>query len=74
MIPEAGSKFYSQIVECMENSDNIIVDMSEVTALLSVFLNASIGRHRSHAFAQAQRGEDMLTCSFYPKASFAVDR
>ena len=44
MLPEAGSRFYSQIVNGMENSDKVIVDMSEVTALPSVFLNVSIGR------------------------------
>ena len=43
-LPEAGNLFYSQIVKGMEDSDKVIVDMSDVTALPSVFLNVSIGR------------------------------
>ena len=44
LLPEAGNLFYSQVVKGMENSDKVIVDMSDVTALPSVFLNVSIGR------------------------------
>ena len=44
LLPEAGNLFYSQIVDGMENSDKVIVNMSDVTALPSVFLNVSIGR------------------------------
>jgi len=44
LLPEAGDLFYAKIVEGIENSERVIVDMSEVTALPSVFLNVSIGR------------------------------
>ena len=44
LLPEAGSLFYSQVVKGIENSDKVVVDMSDVTALPSVFLNVSIGR------------------------------
>ncbi len=44
LLPEAGNKFYSLIVNGLDNSDKVIVDMSEITALPSVFLNVSIGR------------------------------
>ncbi len=44
LLPEAGNLFYSQVVKGMENSEKVIVVMSGVTALPSVFLNVSIGR------------------------------
>ena len=44
LLPEAGSKFYSLILSGLENSEKVIVDMSDITALPSVFLNVSIGR------------------------------
>lgn len=44
LLPEAGEQFYSKIVDGLGESDKVIVDMSDVTALPSVFLNVSIGR------------------------------
>jgi len=44
LLPEAGALFYSKIVNGLGESDKVIVDMSDVTALPSVFLNVSIGR------------------------------
>lgn len=44
LLPEAGNLFYTQVLKGMENSEKVIVDMSDVTALPSVFLNVSIGR------------------------------
>ena len=44
LLPDAGNLFYSRIVDGLENSDKVIVDMTDVTALPSVFLNVSIGR------------------------------
>lgn len=44
LLPEAGDLFYLQIVNGVESSDKVIIDMTDVTALPSVFLNVSIGR------------------------------
>ena len=44
LLPDAGNLFYLQIVNGVESSDKVIIDMTDVTALPSVFLNVSIGR------------------------------
>lgn len=44
LLPDAGNLFYAKIVEGVEDSGKVIVDMSGITALPSVFLNVSIGR------------------------------
>lgn len=44
LLPDAGNLFYLQIVNGVESSNKVIVDMTDVTALPSVFLNVSIGR------------------------------
>jgi len=44
LLPEAGKMFYTQVIEGIEGSEKVVVDMSSVTALPSVFLNVSIGR------------------------------
>lgn len=42
--PDAGDLFYSKIVHAINNNDKLQVDMTGVTSLPSVFLNASIGK------------------------------
>lgn len=44
MLPEAGTSFYNQLVEILGENDKVVIDMSEVTSLPSIFLNVSIGR------------------------------
>jgi len=44
LLPDAGNLFYLQIVDRMESVGKVVVDMTDVTALPSVFLNVSIGR------------------------------
>ena len=44
LLPDAGNLFYIQIMNGVESSGKVIVDMTDVTALPSVFLNVSMGR------------------------------
>ena len=44
LLSEAGNMFHEKIVEGIGESDNVIIDMTGITALPSVFLNVSIGR------------------------------
>lgn len=43
-MPHAGAMFYDKVKEAFSNSTNVVVDMEEVTALPSIFLNVSIGK------------------------------
>lgn len=43
-MPDAGTSFYQQLVSAFGENDKVVVDMSEVSSLPSVFLNVSIGR------------------------------
>lgn len=43
-MPQAGAVFYNKVMEAYANSDNVVVDMENVSALPSIFLNVSIGR------------------------------
>lgn len=42
--PDAGSALYNALIENIQNSDKITIDMQDVPALPSVFLNTSFGR------------------------------
>ena len=44
MLPEAGTSFYNQLVAVLGENDKVVIDMSEVTSLPTIFLNVSIGR------------------------------
>ena len=43
-LPDAGSKLYEIMKKHMDNNEKIVIDMTDVTALSSVFLNTSIGK------------------------------
>ncbi len=43
-MPNAGNIFYNQIKDAFDSSDRVVVDMENITALPSIFLNVSIGR------------------------------
>lgn len=42
--PEAGEMFYSEIIKHISKTDRIVVNMSDVDLLPSMFLNVSIGK------------------------------
>lgn len=42
--PEAGDNLYKKILHYIDSEDKVVLDMSEVDALPSMFLNTSIGR------------------------------
>lgn len=42
--PEAGELFYSEILKYISDTDRIVVNMSDVDLLPSMFLNVSIGK------------------------------
>lgn len=44
LLPDAGDLFYSQIIKGLDKSEKVIIDMTDVTAMPSIFLNVSIGR------------------------------
>ena len=44
LLPDAGSLFYSQIIQGLDKSEKVVIDMTDVTAMPSIFLNVSIGR------------------------------
>lgn len=41
--PDAGDALFKLCVDCVNNSENIIIDMESVDSLPSMFLNTSIG-------------------------------
>ena len=43
-LPDAGMKFYDIIKDALDKSEKVIVNMANVTALPSIFLNVSIGK------------------------------
>ncbi len=43
-LPDAGAKFYDIVKDAFDQSAKVVVDMKQVTALPSIFLNVSIGR------------------------------
>ena len=44
LLTDAGDAFYRQLSAAISNKEKIVVDMSAVHAMPSVFLNVSIGR------------------------------
>lgn len=42
--PQAGELFYSRIKDAFDASENVVVDMENVSSLPSIFLNVSIGK------------------------------
>lgn len=42
--PEADALFYSEIIKHISDTDRIVVNMSDVDLLPSMFLNVSIGK------------------------------
>ena len=44
LLTDAGDAFYRQLSAAISNKEKIVVDMSAVSAMPSVFLNVSIGR------------------------------
>lgn len=42
--PEAGTKVYDAIIERWESEPKIVLDLTDVNALPSLFLNTSIGK------------------------------
>lgn len=44
LLTDAGDAFYRQLSDAISNKEKIVVDMSTVSAMPSVFLNVSIGR------------------------------
>ena len=44
LLSDAGTEFYGQIVSALSVEDRVVVDMTDVSSLPSVFLNVSIGR------------------------------
>lgn len=44
LLTDAGDTFYRQLSAAISNKEKIVVDMSAVSAMPSVFLNVSIGR------------------------------
>ena len=43
-LPDAGNNLYERIKQQSECNEKVIIDMTDVTSLSSVFLNTSIGR------------------------------
>jgi hypothetical protein len=43
-LPDAGSLLYDNIVCAIDTDDKLQIDMTDVSSLPSVFLNASLGR------------------------------
>lgn len=43
-LPKAGHALYDKMIEACESGRRLIVDMTNVTSLPSIFLNVSIGR------------------------------
>lgn len=43
-LPDAGSLLYNHIVCAIDSDDKLQIDMTDVSSLSSVFLNASIGK------------------------------
>lgn len=43
-LPNAGQIFYDAINNAIQANDNIVVDMTGVSSLPSIFLNVSVGR------------------------------
>lgn len=43
-MPQAGMMFYDKIKKAFDSSDKVVVDMENITALPSIFLNVSIGK------------------------------
>lgn len=43
-LPEAGSNLYDIIDGHTKDNEKVVIDMTDVTSLSSVFLNTSIGR------------------------------
>ena len=44
LLPDAGNIFYSRIIQGLDKSEKVVIDMTDVTAMPSIFLNVSIGR------------------------------
>lgn len=44
LLSDSGSCFYDRVIAASDTSEKVVVDMSEVTSLPSIFLNVSIGR------------------------------
>lgn len=43
-LPDAGQILFENISQAVERHTKLVVDMSQTSSLLSIFLNASIGR------------------------------
>ena len=43
-LPQAGTVFYTKVKDAFDKSENVTVNMADVTALPSIFLNVSIGK------------------------------
>ena len=43
-LPSAGEIFYEAINKAIQENENMVVDMSGVSSLPSIFLNVSVGR------------------------------
>ncbi len=43
-LPEAGSILYNRIRDASSKNEKTVIDMDNITALPSIFLNTSIGR------------------------------
>lgn len=44
ILSDAGVLFYNRLTSALAESDKVIVDMTDVSSMPSVFLNVSIGR------------------------------
>ena len=44
LLADAGVDFYRQLSAALSRDENVVVDMTDVSSLPSVFLNVSIGR------------------------------
>ena len=44
LLSDAGADFYHKLFAALSSEENVVVDMTDVSSLPSVFLNVSIGR------------------------------
>lgn len=55
LLSDAGAEFYARLVSALANSDKVVVDMTDVSSLPSVFLNVSLGRLMDERGVEALR-------------------
>lgn len=56
-LPEAGDVLYHNMISCIPNNEKIVIDMTGVDSLPSLFLNTSIGRYLREYGANSLQGK-----------------